>query len=184
MVHLDNYTNEVSDQFLSVTIDAGEIRSNWKILNFTSPRVINMAKALYPAMLRVGGTAGDFIIFENDSGRHQGARVHRAKNECDDTTSTNKPPAECELQSQSSNFTMNVSEWDAVNEFVRAVGWDFIFGLNLLLRKPWPNGTWDSSNAEQLLTYTTSKGYNVNWELGNGMLTDFKLCIGTSWALM
>ena len=161
MVHLDDYTNEVSDQFLSVTLDASAIVDNWKLLNFTSPRVINMAKALYPAMLRVGGTNGDFIIFGTDSEGHQ----------CDDTTSTNKPPTECELQSQFSNFTMNVSQWDAVNEFVRAVGWDFIFGLDLLLRKPWPNGFWDSSNAEQLLTYTTSKGYNVNWELGNGMLT-------------
>ena len=170
MLHLDAYTNEVSEQFLSVTIDAGAIRSNWKDINFTSPRVINLAKALHPAMLRVGGTSEDFIIFENDSEprTRQGSNVHEAKSsECDGTTG-------CTLQPVSANFTMNTSQWDAVNEFVRAVGWDFIFGLNLLLRKPWPNGTWDSYDAEQLLTYTSSKGYDVNWELGNGMWTKVK----------
>ena len=52
------------DQFLSVTIDAGNIKYNWEVINFTAPRVINMAKALVPAMLRVGGTSGNFIIFE------------------------------------------------------------------------------------------------------------------------
>ena len=138
MVNLTAYVYEVSDQFLSVTIDAGNIRYNWEVINFTAPRVINMAKALAPAMLRVGGTSGDFIIFE-------------------ETTELN----------QESNFTMNSSQWDAVNTFVEAVGWDFIFGLNVLLRV---NESWDGTDAEELMMYTTSKGYHVNWELGNGKL--------------
>ena len=138
MVNLTGYVYEVSDQFLSVTIDAGNIKYNWEIINFTAPRVINMAKALVPAMLRVGGTAQDFVIFEEST----------------------------ELN-QESNFTMNSTEWDAVNTFVEAVGWDFIFGLNVLLRK---NGSWDDTDAEELMMYTTSKGYQVNWELGNGIV--------------
>ena len=68
-----------------------------------------MAKALAPAMLRAGGTSGDFIIFE-------------------ETTELN----------QESNFTMNT--------FVEVVGWDFIFGLNILLRK---NESWDGTDAEE-----------------------------------
>ena len=139
MVNLTGYVYEVSDQFLSVTIDAGNIHDNWEVINFTAPRIINMAKAFAPAMLRVGGTSGDFIIFEKTT----------------------------KLNGKESNFTMNTTQWDAVNMFVEAVGWDFIFGLNVLLRK---NGSWDSANAEELLTYTTSKGYKVNWELGNGKL--------------
>ena len=137
MIDLTSYVYEVSDQFLSVTIGAEAIKHNWRRINFTAPRVINMAKALAPAMLRVGGTSEDALIFE-------------------ETT---------ELDGKESNFTMNTTEWDAVNMFVEAVGWDIIFGLNVLLRK---NGSWDSANAEELLTYTTSKGYKVNWELGNG----------------
>ena len=69
---------------------------------------------------------------------------------------------------EDSNFTMTTAQWDAVNEFVKTVGWEFIFGLNSLLRNPYPVGVWDSTNAAQLMSYSTSKGYTVNWELGNG----------------
>ena len=54
---------EVDPEFLSVTIDAGQISNNWSEINFTAPRVINMAKGLNPAMLRVGGTSADFLLF-------------------------------------------------------------------------------------------------------------------------
>ena len=137
-VNLTSYVHEVSDQFLSVTVGAEAIKHNWRRINFTAPRVINMAKGLAPAMLRVGGTSEDALIFEETN----------------------------ELNGEESNFTMNTTQWDAVNMFVEAVGWDLIFGLNVLLRK---NGAWDSADAEELMTYTTSKGYKVNWELGNGM---------------
>ena len=169
-VHLDEYTNEVSDQFLSVTLDAGGIRYNWQEINLTSARILNMAKALHPAMLRVGGTAGDFIIFQEQS--HSNESSNSLSGGClSDVTGR---PAQCAFQSDETNFTMNASQWDTVNDFVRAVGWDLIFGLNALLRKPWPNGNWDSYNAEQLMVYTASKGYTINWELGNGtyMLTE------------
>ena len=55
--------SEVDRQFLSVTIDAGDISSNWSGINFTAPRIVNMAKALNPAVLRVGGTSGDYLLF-------------------------------------------------------------------------------------------------------------------------
>ena len=54
---------EVDPQFLSVTIDAGDISRNWSGINFTAPRIVNMASALNPAMLRVGGTSGDYLLF-------------------------------------------------------------------------------------------------------------------------
>ena len=59
--------SEVDPQFLSVTIDAGEISSNWSGIDFTAQRIINMASGLSPAMLRVGGTSGDFLIFNSSS---------------------------------------------------------------------------------------------------------------------
>ena len=62
--------SEVDPQFLSVTIDAGDINYDWREITFTAPRIINMARALNPAMLRVGGTSGDYILF-NDTNDHQ-----------------------------------------------------------------------------------------------------------------
>ena len=155
-VNLTHVVHEVSNQFLSVTIGAGAISSNWKVINFTSPRVVNMAKALSPAMLRVGGTSEDFILFENKE-------IDKGNNP---TGCAGEP---C-LPKPQRNFTLNTTQWDEVNTFVIAASWDFIYGLNILLRHPWPNGSWDSSNAEQLMDYTVSKGYQVNWELGNGMV--------------
>ena len=61
---MEGVVYEVDPGFLSVTIDAGQIHQNWQSINFTSPRVINMAKALNPAMLRVGGTSADFLLFK------------------------------------------------------------------------------------------------------------------------
>ena len=63
---------------------------------------------------------------------------------------------------------MTTTQWDALNRFVREVGWKFVFGLNGVLRNPWPTGPWDSVNARELLEYTISRGYNVSLELGNG----------------
>ena len=65
---------------------------------------------------------------------------------------------------------MTPMQWDAVNHFVKAVGWDLIFGLNALLRSPYPGGLWNSSNAREIISYSKSKNYNVQWELGNGKL--------------
>ena len=149
-VDLGSAAFNVSPQYLSVTIDAGQISYDWRIINFTSPRVINMARALSPALLRIGGTSQDFVIFSEDS-------LHKPDNDNRKSSGLLR-----------SNFTMNISEWTAINEFVRLVGWDIIFGLNVLLRQHWPNGSWDSTNAELLMDYTSAKGYTVNWELGNG----------------
>lgn len=44
-------------------------------------------------------------------------------------------------------------------------GWRLIFDLNQCLR----NGSdWDSSNAKSFIQYASSKGYDMDFELGNG----------------
>ena len=64
-ISLDTFApiGEMDPQFLSVTIDAGDVSRNWSGINFTAPRIVNMARALNPAMLRVGGTSGDYLLF-------------------------------------------------------------------------------------------------------------------------
>ena len=66
------------------------------------------------------------------------------------------------------NFTMTAAAWDSINGFVSDVGWSFVFGLNVLLRSPWPVGSWYPDNAVSLMEYTHTRGYQVDWELGNG----------------
>ena len=155
-VDLGEASRIVSDQFLSVTIDSYALESNWYGIDLKSLQLISMGKALAPAMLRIGGTAQDFLLFsDNNTEEHSFPKIDY------DTYYSHKLRLE-DMQ----NFTMSSSQWDAINEFVLATGWDFIFGLNVFLRKP--DGSWDSTNAEKLMKYTISKGYQVNWELGNG----------------
>ena len=54
---------EVDARFLSVAIDSHLIAERWKDFDFSSKRVLNMARALAPAYLRIGGTAADLLTF-------------------------------------------------------------------------------------------------------------------------
>ncbi|KAJ8287061.1 hypothetical protein GJAV_G00046600 [Gymnothorax javanicus] len=54
---------------------------------------------------------------------------------------------------------------DLLYTFANCSGLDLIFGLNALLRTQ--RNSWDSRNAEMLLSYCESKQYNMSWELGN-----------------
>ena len=157
LVNLTKAVTEVSNQYLSVTIDACAIWENWVIINFTSPSVINMAKGLYPAMLRLGGTPENFVIFKPN----QNLPVKKRGSQ----SNTTGVLVNC-YPEKFVNFTMNTAQWDAVNEFVKATGLEFIYGLNILFRTP--DGAWNYSNPEELMRYTASKGYPINWGLGNG----------------
>ena len=140
IVIMDQEVFRVSEQYLSICLDAHILTDpNWTIDSFPA-RAVNMAKALSPAMLRVGGTQGDQLVFN---------KMEKAEHQ------------------------LSPSQWDALNEFTKKVGWDFIFGLNILLNKP-NSSLWDPANAKELFEYTKSKGYKVNWELGNG---NYKIAI-------
>ncbi|XP_078127872.1 heparanase isoform X2 [Sander vitreus] len=54
---------------------------------------------------------------------------------------------------------------DLLHSFSSCSGMDLIFGLNALLRNA--DNSWNSSNARSLLQYCESRGYRINWELGN-----------------
>lgn len=146
--------SNISDKFLSVAIDTGQIRNNFGKLNFTSTKVENLAKALSPCYLRVGGTASDFLKFSPSSNNSQHYKQY-------DIFSSDPDPNEKPFV----NFTMSAEQWDQLNIFVAKVGWSLIFDLNSLLRK---NGNWSPENAQLLLNYTSMKGYKIaGWELGN-----------------
>eukprot|EP00795_Rhopilema_esculentum_P003336 gene3336-1684_t len=65
-------------------------------------------------------------------------------------------------------FFMNPLRWDNLMSFVSKLGWKLLFGLNGLPRKA--DGSWDYSNPLEFLQYARSRGDDVDYELGNGML--------------
>ena len=62
-LNLTSIESKVDPEFLSVTLLVYLARSDWSEVNFTAPRLVNMAKALNPCMLRLGGTGEDFMTF-------------------------------------------------------------------------------------------------------------------------
>lgn len=147
-VNLEEIQFRVSDQFLSVTLDASYLSTNWSVVHeFKVPRLLTLARSLKPAMLRVGGTGADYLLYNSTSEVDRTARVGAAPR---------------------SNSTFFSKQWNEVNQFAKNVGWNLTFGLNALLRNPWPDGNWDPRNAQELIDYTIDQHYVVNWELGNG----------------
>lgn len=64
------------------------------------------------------------------------------------------------------------SVWDRLNAFAQTVGWDFIMDLNALHRHP--DGSWDLTNAAELLQYSSARNYSIaGFELGNGIFIIF-----------
>ncbi len=135
----DNAIRRVDEDFLSVTIDIGAVRMNFTDINLISDNVVILARALSPILVRVGGKAGDFVIFDDLDNIHSVGR---------------------------DEFFMTPSIFDTLMWFVNACGWRLIFGLNQLLR--YPNNEWDWTNAESLIDHCMKKGYEVAWEIGNG----------------
>ena len=52
---------QVDERYLSVAL--GMINKNWKQLDLNNPRVINMAKAILPEFIRLGGFGADLATF-------------------------------------------------------------------------------------------------------------------------
>ena len=139
-ITLDRSVFTVSEKFLSVAIDSGIMMHDWPYVNFTSERFFNLAKGLSPAFLRIGGTAEDFLIYDDSQG------LQKPKN--------------------FSNFTITHQDLDKIHLLSSKAGWDVMFGLNVLLRKP--DGSWNASNAKEIMQYVAEHSYNFGWELGNG----------------
>ena len=53
-------------EFLSVVLGVGTIEEE-RLADLMDPQVISLAKSLSPAMLRLGGTRGDFLLFNEKS---------------------------------------------------------------------------------------------------------------------
>ncbi|XP_050396830.1 heparanase-like [Patella vulgata] len=146
-VHNSGVAQQIDSRYIGVTLDSYELRNHFKPLNFNSQRLLTLARGLTPCYLRLGGTDADYVVFNKNS--HVGRDVDKR------------------FILNANKYTFGTSDWDRVNGFVKNAGLDFIFDLNLSLRK---NGRWDPTNAKELFQYSIQKGYRfAGIELGNEM---------------
>ncbi|HTV22402.1 MAG TPA: hypothetical protein VMG12_27125, partial [Polyangiaceae bacterium] len=112
-------------------------------LDLPQPRLLELARALGPAYLRVGGTEADHVYYAVGAAR-----------------GSERPPA----------YELELDEpmWDALVRFSRAADFGLVFTLNAGPSSRDEGGAWRSDNAEQLFDYVASRGDAVAlWELGN-----------------
>ncbi|KAK3744837.1 hypothetical protein RRG08_050776 [Elysia crispata] len=138
-----------SPSYLSITFSSGQLRRGLVGYDFSSQKLKNLAAALSPADVRVGGTYSDFLNFDPISDDAN----------CVEVTAPGKKSTE-EL-----DFTLSGQRWDNITRFCDQVGWDILWDLNLLDRH---NGSWDPTLAEEFLDYSSSRGMKIPmFELGN-----------------
>ncbi|XP_046571543.1 heparanase-like [Haliotis rubra] len=157
-VEFNSVLQVIDEKFVAVTLDSHLIQEGWLkfdfgyFLNNVLEKTANLAHGLAPCYLRLGGTAADLLTFDPQK------------------TVPNKPWSakkyqEFLLKKHYKNFTMSAADWDLINKFSAAVGWEMIFDLNVLIRE---HGSWDPANAMLLMNYTKSRGYKLaGFELGN-----------------
>ncbi|XP_027980009.1 heparanase isoform X3 [Eumetopias jubatus] len=173
----------VSPAFLSFTIDAN-LATDPRFLTFLgSPKLRTLARGLSPAYLRFGGTKTDFLIFDPQKEPTFEERSYWQSQVNQDICKSGSIPSDVEkrlqlewpfqeklllreqYQKKFKNSTYSKSSVDMLYTFANCSGLDLIFGLNALLRTA--DLQWNSSNAQLLLDYCSSKNYNISWELGN-----------------
>ncbi|MCX6001640.1 MAG: glycoside hydrolase [Chloroflexi bacterium] len=155
--------NIVSKEYISFAIDSSQVVGGkwWNpaasgaesgsgtvhapVFNFNQPRLDTMAQALAPAYLRIGGSEADKIYYAMQD------------------TSDFQPNAPPRYKS-----VMTAKQWDNVNGFATRNGLQLVFTLNAGPASRKADGSWDGTNATELLKYTAEHGYRVAlWELGN-----------------
>uniref|UniRef100_A0A8D2DM28 Heparanase n=1 Tax=Sciurus vulgaris TaxID=55149 RepID=A0A8D2DM28_SCIVU len=187
IVELDFYTERplhlVSPAFLSFTIDAN-LATDPRFLTFLgSPKLRTLARGLSPAYLRFGGTQTDFLTFDPkkeptfEERSYWQSQVNQDICKSGLLLSDVKKRLQLEwpfqeqlllreqYQKKFKSSTYSKSSVDMLYSFANCSGLNLIFGLNALLRTA--DLQWNSSNAQLLLDYCSSKSYNISWELGN-----------------
>uniref|UniRef100_A0A8C6ED88 Heparanase n=1 Tax=Moschus moschiferus TaxID=68415 RepID=A0A8C6ED88_MOSMO len=173
----------VSPAFLSFTIDAN-LATDPRFFTFLgSSKLRTLARGLSPAYLRFGGNKADFLIFDPEKEPAFEERSYWLSQVNQDICKSGSIPSDVEkklrlewpfqeqvvlreqYRKKFKNSTYSKHSVDMLYTFANCSGLNLIFGLNALLRTA--DMHWDSSNAQLLLDYCSSKNYNISWELGN-----------------
>jgi hypothetical protein len=112
-------------------------------MSLTEPNLVFLAQSLSPAVLRVGGSEGDEVIYE--------------------TPGVPCPP--------NTSFCLTAQRWIEINQFAQATGNKLAFGLNAMAgreNKTCPLCPWDPTNAAAFLAASKAAGITpFAFEFGN-----------------
>lgn len=146
----------ISERFLSFSIDTAQALGGvfWdpagsgkevpvEVYEFGRPRLRRLAGEFSPALLRVGGTAADYVLY--DLGEAPVA----------------VPPAPFKL-------VMTRSIWEGIASFARDLDLEILFTLNAGPGARDASLAWTADNARTFVDFVSARGDPVTvWELGN-----------------
>lgn len=112
---------------------------------------------------RVGGTAADTVLFEDNSLGTFRSTIGDVIIDC--KCYTNMFLFKHGILLEINNFVA-ASLLLEIAEFTKKSGVQVLLDLNSLLRNS--DGSWDSTNAEQLIQFASENKLEFNFELGNG----------------
>ena len=120
---------------------------NRSTYDFGRIRLRNMASALAPGLLRIGGTEADRVFYALDA-------------EALELADTTPPPP--------FKSVLKAARIDSIGEFAAAIGFEVVFALNAGWAARTAHGAWDSTQARDLLGYIKAKKLPfAAFELGN-----------------
>ncbi|CAG4943092.1 unnamed protein product [Colias eurytheme] len=152
---------EIPDGYLSVGIDASEIQ-NFSKIDFTNKRFYNLAAALSPGRLRLGGTMSERLIFSAEDISSPVSCEH-----CPHSPATKSVCSSLKKLCRHKFlpfFLMTGQKWTEINNFCKSSGLKLLFSFNVLLRD---EHEWSQQNAIEILKYSNQRNFDIDWQLGN-----------------
>ena len=162
-VDLSQPIAQVSPNYLSFSIDASQVTGGkwWNpsaqgkemgsgtvhapLYDFNRPHLDLLTAALSPAYLRIGGSESDKVYYDLQA-------------------SGVTPPA----PPKGYQSVLTRAEWDALNAFAKRNHLDVVFTLNAGPGTRQTGPAWNSTNAQELITYAKQQNQPIKaWELGN-----------------
>jgi heparanase 1 len=113
-------------------VDVGRGSDHVQPFDLGRPRLLELARALAPAYLRIGGTEADHVYYSVTG------------------EAPAEPPPDHEL-------VLSRERWDALGDFARAAGFDLYFTVNAGPGPRDSDGAWQPDNAASLLAYAAAR---------------------------
>lgn len=147
--------NIIHDEYLSFNIDPSCNRG-FHYTDFTNKNLRSAALYLAPARLRFGGSGADYLTYSFTSGQPECSNIPFA------------PPPQQPGCDYVTPGCLNSTHLTSLLDLADSATVDFIFGVAFNTTASCLGSSWESSNADRLLTYFASTGRSV-WgcELGN-----------------
>eukprot|EP01084_Bolivina_argentea_P042190 77826_1 len=168
-ISTNNIIRTLPERFIGFNLDYWEDNhehfgnSSIPYINFKNKDLLALTSAVSPAMLRIGGSGEDSVIYN-------------ISNECNEPNKWNiSGPYYCSEVHPPNYYCLTKTRWQQILQFCQDTNLKLIYGLNACYGRKGKDKPIDMTNIDSLLSYTISQSKNLNisriegFEFGNSM---------------